>query len=310
MYPALVTLSLILVFGSSAYMSISGLLSIFSNNPIIIICMGLGMEIGKILTVSHIYRTWQNDGVLIKFVFVLIVFILTTLTSFEVVGFLSQSHQKTFQGNYAIQSKIDALNNEESILKSQIEMIDITLKGLPDTHVTRRIQERKNYGYAVKQNKLIEIINERAKLEARLISSDDNLNPISSISKILKVDDSIVISIFIPFIVLILEPLSIGLTIAANAAWLNYYKDHNSAPSIDRHNIINSTEMFKTLLSKHNLTISEVAKITGRKKLKTCESWIDGTIPTPPRVMAKIQTWIEKQKSFQKPIRSIQQGGE
>lgn len=311
MYPVLVSLSLILVFGSSAYMSISGLLSIFSNNPIIIICMGLGMEIGKILTISHIYRTWKNDGVMIKITFVLIVFVLTLLTSFEVIGFLSQSHQKTFQDSHIIQSKIDALNNEESILKSQIEMIDITLKGLPESHVTRRIQERKNYGYTVKQNKLLDIITERSKLETHLISGDDNLNPISSISKILKVKDSIIISIFIPFIVLILEPLSIGLTIAANAAWLNYNKDDNSAPSIDHQNIKNSTEILKNLLNKHDLTISEIAKITGRKKLKTCEGWINGTIPTPPRVITEIQTWIEKQKkSSQNPIRLIKQGGE
>ena len=202
MYPALVTLSLILVFGSSAYMSISGLLSIFSNNPIIIICMGLGMEIGKILTISHIYRTWQEDGVMIKTVFVFIIFVLTLLTSFEVVGFLSQSHQKTSQGNHVIQSKIDALNNEESILRSQIAMIDMTLKGLPKSHVTRRIQERKNYGYTVKQNKLLEIITKRSKLETQLISGDDNSNPIYSISKILKVKDPIIISILIPFIAL------------------------------------------------------------------------------------------------------------
>ena len=56
MYIVLVTLSLILVFGSSAFMSISGLLSIFTNNTIIIIYMGLGMEIGKILIISHLYR--------------------------------------------------------------------------------------------------------------------------------------------------------------------------------------------------------------------------------------------------------------
>ena len=58
MYPILVTISLILVFGSSAFMSVAGLLSVFSSSPAVIIPMGLGMEIGKILTVSHLFRNW------------------------------------------------------------------------------------------------------------------------------------------------------------------------------------------------------------------------------------------------------------
>jgi hypothetical protein len=62
MYIALVTLSLILVFGSSEFMSIARLLSIFTNNTIIIVCMGFGMEIGKILAISHLYRSWHQNN--------------------------------------------------------------------------------------------------------------------------------------------------------------------------------------------------------------------------------------------------------
>ena len=303
MYPTLITLSLILVFGSSAYMSISGLLSIFSNNTIIIICMGLGMEIGKILTISHVYRTWQKNDALIKTGYIFIIFVLTLLTSFEVMGFLSQSHQKTMQNRHAINSKIDTLNEEELVLRGQINIIDVTLKGLPESYVTKRIQERKNSGYTAKQNRLLEIINKRSMLKTQLISGDDNFNPVSSIAKILKLKDSNIISIFIPFLVLILEPLSIGLTIATNAAWLNHNKNaaHKETFQEDK----KLTKNLRSLQEEHQLTISQIAKITGRKKLKTCESWLNGTIPTPPRVLAEIQAWINKQKNCSKKTISI-----
>ena len=98
MYIALVTLSLILVFGSSVFMSIAGLLSIFTNNTIIIICMGLGMEIGKILTISYLYRSRHKNNTMTKTWYILIVFVLIFLTSFEVLGFLSQCHQKSCSG--------------------------------------------------------------------------------------------------------------------------------------------------------------------------------------------------------------------
>jgi len=300
MYPVLTTLSLALVFGSSAFMSISGLLSIFSNNTITIISMGLGMEIGKILSISHLYRTWQKNKTLVRTWYISIIFVLTLLTSFEVMGFLSQSHQETVQDINIIQSKIEALSEEELVLKGQINIIDATLNGLPKTHVTRRIQERKNSGYTGKQNRLLETIKLKASLKTQLVSGDDNLNPVSSIAKILKTKESKIISIFILFLVLILEPLSIGLTIAVNAAWLNHNKK-STGKEISK-NGKGLTKELINLQEKNHLSVSQIAKITGRKRLKTCEGWLKGTIPTPPRVLIEIQTWAEKHSNSQKPI--------
>jgi hypothetical protein len=147
MYPILVTISLILVLGSSAFMSVSGLLSIFTSHPTIIISMGIGMEVGKILTISHLYRNWKEYGTQIRTCYMFIILILTLLTSFEVMGFLSRCYQNATQVQQLTRSKIDLLCQEEQILKSQIDTIDQTLKGLPGTYVSKRINERKNHGY-------------------------------------------------------------------------------------------------------------------------------------------------------------------
>ena len=293
MYPTLVTLSLILVFGSSAFMSISGLLSIFSNNAITIISMGLGMEIGKILSISHLYRSWQRNTALVKTGYIFIISVLTLLTSFEVMGFLSQCHQKTVQDNYVVRSKIDALNEEESVLKSQINVIDSTLNGLPVTHVSRRINERKKYGYGEKQSRLLEIIQLKMSLETQLISGNDNSNPVAAVAGIFKIKDSKIISIFIPLLVLILEPLTIGLTIAANIAWMDYQKPEPQKYDSPKNQ--NLTKKLKNLQKEHDLSVSQIAKVTGRKKLKTIEGWLEGTIPTPPRALAEVQAWVEKE---------------
>ena len=211
MYLILATLSLALVFGSSAVMSISGLLSIFSNTTNIIICMGLGMEVGKILTISHLYRSWQHYNPRVRTGYIFIIVALTLITSFELTGYLSKCYQKTIQTRHVTQLKIDALINEKSVLNTQINIIDETLKGLPESHVSRRLQERKNSDYEGKKNRLLEIIKQKTNLEIQLISVDDNLNPVSSIAKILKTKESKIISIFILFLVMVLEPLSIGL---------------------------------------------------------------------------------------------------
>ena len=111
------------------------------------------MEIGKILTISHLYRSWCKNSAVAKTWYIVIIFILTVLTSFEVMGFLSQCHQESVHGNHVVQVQIQALNNEESVLKSQIKVIDVTLDGLPKTHVSKRLQEREKAGYAGKQER-------------------------------------------------------------------------------------------------------------------------------------------------------------
>ena len=65
MYPLLITVCLILVAGSSAYMSIYGLISVFSVNARVIMCTGVGMEIGKILIVSYLLDSVEHSESLI-----------------------------------------------------------------------------------------------------------------------------------------------------------------------------------------------------------------------------------------------------
>jgi hypothetical protein len=294
MYPILVTISLILVFGSSAFMSVSGLLSIFSSSPTVIISMGLGMEIGKILTISHLYRNWQKYALPVRVWYILIISVLTLLTSFEVMGFLSRCYQDATQGQQLIHSKIDALHQEELILKSQIETIDQTLNGLPGTYVSKRINERKDSGYTKMQDRLVEIIKDKAVLKAELISDVQNENPISGIAYLFGLMDSDIITIFIPLLVLILEPLLIGLTIAANSAWISRSQKpepQKSSPSGAR----DLTKELQQIQKDYDLSVEQITKITNRKKLKTCKGWLDGSIPTPPRALAEVQAWVEKE---------------
>ena len=169
MYPILVTISLLLVAGSSIYMSVYGLMAAFSSDASVVMCMGLGMEIGKILTVAHLYRNWQKLGGLTKSLYVLIVSVLVLLTSIEVIGFLSLSHARATQTLRATETTLQGLKKEAAILQEQISATDATLAGLPTSHVTRRIKERKASGYGQKQARLLEITKHQAELEAGFI---------------------------------------------------------------------------------------------------------------------------------------------
>ena len=149
------------------------------------------------------------------------------------------------------------------------------------------------------RNVLLEIGKRKADLKIELVVGNGNSNPLTAIAEVFGIKGSDIISIFIPLLVFILEPLAIGLTIAANSAWMNHGKNKNPIPQINSQDTKNLTEKLHSLQKKHNLSVSQIAKITGRKKLTTCDNWLKGTIPTPPRALARIQAWVENE--FIKP---------
>ena len=295
MYRILVSINLLLVAGTSAYMSVYGLMSMFVSHASVIICMGLGMEIGKVLTVSYLYRNWQKLGVFSRFLYILIVSILVFITSIEIIGFLSQSHMNGSRGVRITETALRSLKNEAQILKQHIAVIDKTLAGLPVSHVSRRIQERKTAGYEKKLARLLEISKEQSHLETELLKTRQWAGPIFAIANIMKIKKSDVAAMFILFLVLVLEPLSIGLTLAVSASWITPEPTPATKPNENTAPESNSlTKELRSLCNKYNLTISQIADITGRKKLKTCEGWLDGTTPVPERALRAVQIWVKK----------------
>lgn len=290
MYPILVTISLLLVAGSSIYMSVYGLVAVFTSNVPVIICMGLGMEIGKILTVAHLYRNWSNIRRIVRTLYMLIISVLVLLTSIEVIGFLSQSHANATQSLKAVKTNLNGLEKEAAIIREQLSTIDVTLAGLPTSHVTRRITERNLSGYQQKQSRLLEIATQQAELETRLVQDQGASNPIFAAAQILKINETDAIAMLILVLVLVLEPLSIGLTVATSAAWMTQKTMPEKIPQ-DAH----PNEELITLKKQHNLTVKQLVQITGRKKPKTCEAWLNGTVPVPVKALQAVRAWANSQ---------------
>jgi len=290
MYPVLVTISLLLVAGSSVYMSVYGLMAVFASNASVIMCMGLGMEIGKILTVTHLYRNWQKIGGLTKNLYILIVSVLVILTSIEVIGFLSLSHANATQNLRATETALKALKKEAAIIQKQILTIDSTLAGLPTSHVTRRIKERRASGYEQKQARLLEIAKQQAELETRFIKDQRSSGPIFAVAQILRINETDAIAMLILILVLVLEPLSIGLTVATSAAWMTQKITPKDKPQCDP-----SNKELMALRKQYNLSVGQLVSITGRKKPKTCEAWLNGTTPVPTKALQAVRAWANKQ---------------
>ena len=290
MFPVFLTISLVLVAGSSMYMSVYGLMAVFVNQSNVILCTGLGMEIGKILVVSHLYRSWETLRWPSRIFYSLVVFVLVVLTSMEVVGFLSQSHEYATHDLRIAETNLNALRSEAAVIREELSVIDSTLAGLPNSHVTRRIEERNKSGYREKQARLLEIVKQEGSIQTRIISEQQNAGPIFAVARIMNIKDTDAVALLVLLLVLVLEPLSIGLTVATTAAWMA----RKSTPKRNPESVSLDKE-FIELTEKHNLTIGQIVQITGRKKPKTCEEWLNGKAPVPPKALKAIKAWANTQ---------------
>ena len=265
MHKILLTLALILVFGTSAFVSVSGLSAVFSSAGIVIILMGCGMELGKILTVIHLHRRWNILNWISRGFYMVVVVALVLITSCEIMGYLSQNHVRGFLGLKSNHASLAALDQEEKILRNRIETIDKTLAGLPDSYVTKRIRERRDAGYDSLQARLIKIVNEKADIERQQITDKAYSAPIFATARIFNIDETRAASMFIFFLIAVLEPLSIGLAVAVSITWMPQYPRELVQPEPEEQTAetIDDSENLKKLEKPEvKIQLDNIAEIT------------------------------------------------
>ena len=297
----LVTMALLLVFGTSAYMSIYGLTAVFMGMTAVVVCMGLGMELGKILAVVHLHRNWKGIGWIPRGFYIAVISALTLITSCEVLGFLTQRHASSAKELKTIEMQANFLKTQEAVLRNNIAAIDSSLAALPAGYVTKRFRERENAGYWQINDHLLDIIKAQGNLKSRYISDTAYLNPIATVSRIFALDAAKTVSVFILLLVAVLEPLSIGLAVAASSAW---GKDSRSAKTAEApaENTHPYTVEFKQIIDRHNLTAEAVGRITGRTKTATIGGWLIEEPVIPIKSLRLLRQWAARRPQ-ERPVK-------
>lgn len=312
-YPLIITIALLAVWGTAAYMSIAGLMAVFAGQVLVAGFLAGGLELGKLMTVIHLHRAWLKIGMAARIAYLIVVVVLTTLTAVEAGGYLIQSHRAGHTALAAAKAVKQGLIKDEALLRQRIAAIDDNLDQLPHGYVTRRITERKAAGYDDLQDQLQENIAKQQRMDLRLAAAGAKASPVIALAEIAGQDDPQCLLIFIGLLVCIMEPLSIGLAVATSMAWLP-----NQAPKPDpilaKNGRIgqngrkrpaemaqNADDMhtdFLAMVERYNLTPEVVAEITDRRKLSTVKSWMaaDGQIPEKAmRAMRKWQSDMDSQ---------------
>ncbi len=317
-YPILVTAALLCVWGTTAYMSVCGLAAIFGGQPAVAVALAIGLELGKLITVIHLHRAWRRLTVAARIFYTLVVTILVAVTAIDAGGYLVRSHQQDTAAVTIDRARLSGLGAEEQALRHRIAVVDGTLAQLPEGYVTRRIAERAAAGYDILQQRLAENLAAQNTLKVDLARAQTQAGPIAALAILCRADQGAALIAFVALLVSIMEPLSIGLAVAASMAWsappamrmeVPVVSIENGRPLAETAKLADPdgrprptaeeaahaahplTKELARIVARHNLSIKDLADITGRKQLETVDGWMRGNPVIPIKAMREIRRW-------------------
>jgi len=143
----LVAFSALFVAGCAAFFSIKGLIVLFSGSALAIGIMASSLEIGKLVAASFLHAYWNIMSKLLRLYLCLAVFVLMCVTSLGIFGFLSGAYQVHSAATNSVETKIEALQNEQATISRTIEENSSRVKTLLEIRAAQeeRVKTAGNY---------------------------------------------------------------------------------------------------------------------------------------------------------------------
>jgi hypothetical protein len=245
----LVAISAILIAGSAAYFSVTGLGVLFSGAAIAVMVMASSLEFAKLVTATYLKQKWDEIKGFNKWYLSFAVTVLMLITSAGIFGYLSNAFQQQNLKLNQVQREISVWENKIKGNNDQIATITTQLNGLQSNQGTilekgkvnsRLLRSVDNRDKQV--NKLTDKINV---LQDSIIAYNGKINEIKNdnidierevggfrfVAESFGVELNSVVKFFIILIVIVFDPLAIALVIALNQLIMVKKKDEDEVPS-------------------------------------------------------------------------------
>lgn len=216
---------------SAAYFSIIGIASIFAANYTPAIIMAAGLEAGKLITASYLYRYWKMTPIPLRGVLSAFIVVLMFVTSVGIFGFLSQGYQRTSESMRLLSVELTGIQEELQDKKQRAKRIDQQITQLPFNYVTSRIrlsrefrEEKTDLTYRIR-----ELERRSQEINLKMAGYDSHIGPISYVAKIINIPQNDIVFYAILLIVFIFDPLAISLTLACNIALVRTWERQHFA---------------------------------------------------------------------------------
>ena len=217
MFKYLVLFSAFLIEAIGTYVSIVGLSSLFAANLIIITLAG-ALDLGKIVSVSFLFKHFKTMNVIMRTYLIAATFVLMMITSAGAFGYLSGEFQRAISDTNQTQVIKQALEEEQTRLQARKMEIDSQIAKLPDNSVRGRTALMKQFAPEVSKinERLIEIDSELPKLKIEAIKKGVEVGPIIYIAEAFNTTPEQAVKWVIMVIIFVFDPLAVTLLLAGN----------------------------------------------------------------------------------------------
>jgi septal ring factor EnvC (AmiA/AmiB activator) len=251
--PYLVVLSALSVSLSAAFYSVTGLGKMFSGASMQVMIMMGSLEVAKLVLASLLYQYWSRLNNALKFYYFIALFVLMSITSAGIYGYLSSAYSETANKVENIDKQVKVLDTKREMFQTQLSDIrsekerissNITelTKGVTNNFVqskdkrgniitTSSSANRKVYEEQLKSSQKRRddiLLNETAlndsitKIDLKKLDLETNtdlageIGPLKYIAKLTGSSMDQVINWFIIALMLVFDPLAVSLVVGAN----------------------------------------------------------------------------------------------
>jgi hypothetical protein len=255
----LVAIAAIMIAGSAAYFSVTGLGVLFSGASVAVMVMATSLEFAKLVAATYLKQKWDDISGFNKWYLTSAVGILMLITSAGIFGYLSNAFQQQNLGLQKIERDIAVYQTQ--ITKNDAEIVRYTTQ-LSNQQNIRNSQES-NLSKQIDKDKSTSRVSQMIKSadkEIRLISNRideltiknnaalDSINVIKNnnielekevggfrfVAESFNVELKSVVKFFIILIVIVFDPLAVALVISFNQLMIgNKRKEEEFEPVIE-----------------------------------------------------------------------------
>ena len=260
-FTLLLGFSALFVASCSAYFSVFGIATLFSNNFIQVAIMASSLELGKLVATSYLYRYWTSTTLWLKLYLMVAVLVLMGITSIGIFGYLSSAYQTNSSKFAQMDSQVELIKSQKQSFESEITQNNTRIDVLNKSRISQeqrlpslsRTSAAPIYADMERTAAEIKNLNQRSQsLQDLKIQKDQQLLQIQAENSSLKdvstfkfVADAIkqpldyVVLLFICLLIVVFDPLAVSLILAYNVASVNNKPPKNDTNELDHSQPVN-----------------------------------------------------------------------
>lgn len=203
---------------TSAFFSVFGLAQLFSGASKAVIFMASSMELGKFVTTGFLYRYWGHITKPVRAYLLCAVFVLMTITSVGIYGFLADAYESSSFAWKTGRLKIQALKDEDTRLEKQIAEFRAFVDAIPPNRISRKYEFQKVYDPKIAEIKIQQqgIQKQIADLQLDVYSKQIKVGPITHVAELFGMDVDTAVKLLMLLFVMVFDPLAVCLVMCWN----------------------------------------------------------------------------------------------